>query len=278
MVAIARTMPTNLLRDFLSILFRALFYGSRSTGLENLAKARHERDHRAQPCQLPRRRRWRCRSSTRSRSSRSTRGIAQRWWVKPFLKLTRALPLDPTKPMATRTLINAVKAGDTLIIFPEGRLTVTGSLMKVYDGAGLIADKSGAMVVPVRIEGLEATLVLAPRPHAGAPPLVPQGEGRRSCEPVRLDGRSRAQGQEAPHRGRRRALPGHVGPGLPHHVDSTAPIVEAVVEAAHEHGMGRVAVEDPVTGTLTYRKLLAGAAVLGRKLDAARRPTARRSA
>jgi acyl-[acyl-carrier-protein]-phospholipid O-acyltransferase/long-chain-fatty-acid--[acyl-carrier-protein] ligase len=36
--------------------------------------------------------------------------IAQRWWVKPFLKLTRAMPLDPTKPMATRTLINAVKA------------------------------------------------------------------------------------------------------------------------------------------------------------------------
>ena len=28
--------------------------------------------------------------------------IAQRWWVKPFLKLTRAMPLDPSKPMATR--------------------------------------------------------------------------------------------------------------------------------------------------------------------------------
>ena len=46
-------------------------------------------------------------------------GIAKRWWVKPFLKLTRAMPLDPTKPMATRSLINAVKAGETLIIFPK---------------------------------------------------------------------------------------------------------------------------------------------------------------
>ena len=53
--------------------------------------------------------------------------IAQRWWVKPFLKLTRAMPLDPSKPMATRTLINAVKAGEPLVIFPEGRITVTGS-------------------------------------------------------------------------------------------------------------------------------------------------------
>src|SRR5947208_1113202 len=67
------------------------------------------------------------------------------------------MPLDPSKPMATRTLINAVKGGETLIIFPEGRLTVAGSLMKVYDGAGLIADKADAMVVPVKIDGLERT-------------------------------------------------------------------------------------------------------------------------
>jgi len=27
--------------------------------------------------------------------------FSQRWWVKPFLKLTRAMPLDPTRPLAT---------------------------------------------------------------------------------------------------------------------------------------------------------------------------------
>jgi acyl-[acyl-carrier-protein]-phospholipid O-acyltransferase/long-chain-fatty-acid--[acyl-carrier-protein] ligase len=43
-------------------------------------------------------------------------------------------------------------------------------------------------------------------------------------------------------------------------------VFEALLQAADEHGFGRVAVEDPVSGMLTYRQLLRGAAVLGEKL------------
>ena len=131
--------------------------------------------------------------------------MAKNWWVKPFLRFTRAMPLDPTKPMATRTLINAVKGGEPLIIFPEGRITVTGSLMKVYDGAGLIADKTDAPVVPVRLDGPGVHAVHPAVARAGAATLVSQGEGD-GARAGQARGRSRAQGQAPPAGGRRRAL------------------------------------------------------------------------
>ena len=62
--------------------------------------------------------------------------IAQKWWVKPFLSLVDAMPIDPTNPLSLRGMIRAVEGGAACIIFPEGRITTTGSLMKVYEGPG----------------------------------------------------------------------------------------------------------------------------------------------
>jgi len=66
--------------------------------------------------------------------------IAQLWWVKPFLSLLDTFKLDPTKPMTTKSLIKAIQQDQRCIIFPEGRLTMTGALMKIYEGPGTIAD------------------------------------------------------------------------------------------------------------------------------------------
>jgi acyl-[acyl-carrier-protein]-phospholipid O-acyltransferase / long-chain-fatty-acid--[acyl-carrier-protein] ligase len=80
-------------------------------------------------------------------------GQAGSFWVNPFLSYLRAFPIDPTNPMATKALIDQLKNNKPVVIFPEGRITVTGSLMKIYEGPGLIADRAGAKLLPIRLEG-----------------------------------------------------------------------------------------------------------------------------
>jgi acyl-[acyl-carrier-protein]-phospholipid O-acyltransferase / long-chain-fatty-acid--[acyl-carrier-protein] ligase len=83
--------------------------------------------------------------------------VAKRWYVRPFLRLVRSFPMDPTSPYSTRSLIRYLQEDKKTVIFPEGRITVTGSLMKIYDGTGMIADKSGCAVLPIRIDGAQYT-------------------------------------------------------------------------------------------------------------------------
>ncbi len=81
--------------------------------------------------------------------------IAKKWWMKPLLLLVDSYPVDPTNPMTIKSLISEVKKNKKCVIFPEGRITVTGSLMKIYEGPGMIAEKSDATILPIRIDGAQ---------------------------------------------------------------------------------------------------------------------------
>ncbi len=82
---------------------------------------------------------------------------AEKWWVKLFLKMVNFFPLNPTNPMAIKSLIDFVKKDNKCVIFPEGRLTMTGALMKIYEGPGLIVDKADAQLLPICIQGAQFT-------------------------------------------------------------------------------------------------------------------------
>ncbi len=83
--------------------------------------------------------------------------IAERWWLKPFLSLSHVFPMNPIQPLSLKALIRHLDNKTKTVIFPEGRITVTGSLMKIYDGTGMVADKSGVSILPIRISGAEYT-------------------------------------------------------------------------------------------------------------------------
>lgn len=194
---------------------------------------------------------------------------ARRFW---FLKLVIDLfPVDPANPMATKSMVKAVRAGRRLAIFPEGRITLTGTLMKIYDGPGMIADKAGACLVPVNIEGLQfhktsrmkGKLPLRWFPRLSLTVLPP----RKVSVPAEVIGRARREAlalkmydtmAEASFRPER----------------ALRTLWSGLVDASEHFDMGRPVVADITPndrgGTtkteLGYGKLILGATVLGRKL------------
>jgi len=152
---ICKLLPEELLRSITRSLFR-LLYRVEVRGLENYRKAGNKAvvvanhtsflDGALLGAFLPGRLTFAINSH-----------IANRWWVRPVYAFLRLLPVDPSSPLAAKTMVREVKRGRKVMIFPEGRMTMTGALMKIYEGPGTIAHLGGAPVVPIRIEGAEFT-------------------------------------------------------------------------------------------------------------------------
>lgn len=190
--------------------------------------------------------------------------IARKWWAKPFLALVDIFPVDPTNSRAIKSLIREIRDNDRkCVIFPEGRITVTGALMKVYEGPGLVADKADAPIVPVRIDGAQygpfsrlkgkvrtrlfpkiIITVLPPRRFEVAGDLV--GRTRRQMAGIKLyDLMSELIFDTC---------------------DTDKTLFTALVEAARIHGMRAPVTEDTDRSPVCYRRLLLGSHVLGRKI------------
>jgi acyl-[acyl-carrier-protein]-phospholipid O-acyltransferase/long-chain-fatty-acid--[acyl-carrier-protein] ligase len=138
----------NLLRRFGRLLFRLLFRvevrGSVAAGGNMLVVANHQSflDAFLLTAFLPFELTYLVHST-----------IAARWYFKWPLRFIRHLVIDSSNPLAMKRVIALLQAGEHVLIFPEGRVTVTGSRMKVYDGPAFAAAKSGVPILSVHIEG-----------------------------------------------------------------------------------------------------------------------------
>ncbi|HEX3983439.1 MAG TPA: AMP-binding protein, partial [Acidisoma sp.] len=193
------------------------------------------------------------------------RALTRQWWVRAAMRCATAIPLDPMRAFSTRRLIRTVRAGQPVVIFPEGRISVTGNLMKVYDGAALIATHTEATILPMRISGLESAIFFS-RASTGQVRrrLFPKVSvtvlpaERLAIDPG-LRGRRRRDAGSA-------ALYGIMSDLIWRTTSTDMTIFEAAARAARVHGLRRIAAEDTTSGTITYKRLLLGAAILGRKL------------
>lgn len=189
--------------------------------------------------------------------------IARRWWVKPAFLLFDLLPLDPTNPMAAKTMVDVVKQGRPVVIFPEGRITVTGALMKIYEGPGTIADLADAAILPVRIDGAQYTPFsrLKGKLRLRWFPKI----SMTIQEPRRINVNSALKGRR-----RRAAVAQWLYDVMTETVFQTGyrprTLFTALLEARAINGGDTPILEDVQRKTLSYDRLITGSLVLGRKL------------
>jgi acyl-[acyl-carrier-protein]-phospholipid O-acyltransferase/long-chain-fatty-acid--[acyl-carrier-protein] ligase len=190
----------------------------------------------------------------------------KKWWAKPFLSAVDTFPIDARSPYTVKRMIEAVRDHDRkLMIFPEGRLTRTGALMKVYEGAGLVADKARARILPISIDGPRFSHLgkVASRIHRRwFPPLTVNIWPSVDLTPPNAETLSP--------RNRRMAIGGALQDVMvdavfrAQNIDRT--LFGAILDAAHTHGKSTVIAEDIARTPITYRRLILGAAALGRAL------------
>ncbi|MEW6038332.1 MAG: AMP-binding protein [Pseudomonadota bacterium] len=190
--------------------------------------------------------------------------IADAWWVKPALRWVRTFPMDPVNPMSVKAVTHHLRRDKKAVVFPEGRITVTGSLMKIYDGSGMVADKADAAVLPVRIDGAQYSpfsrlkgvvrLRWLPRisinilpPRKISPPPEVHGEERRRHAGLALsDIMSEMIFATGNHRGT---------------------LFSALLDARKVHGGNTLVLEDTERKPVSYNHLIARALFAGEKLE-----------
>ncbi len=188
----------------------------------------------------------------------SSTTAATSWVHKRIMVNKRTFPVDINSPFAVKHMAEFLQKGGRLVLFPEGRMSSTGSLMKLFDGTGFLIFKTKPKVITAHIRGAQR-LPFSRSPgrtqwfprlsvhfsNVLTPPTihhVSATEDRTHLTDWVHDQMARQQFEAEM----------EFGP---------ATLPEAVVEAARRLP-GQVIVQDTSLQELTYRRLLAGAGLL----------------
>jgi acyl-[acyl-carrier-protein]-phospholipid O-acyltransferase/long-chain-fatty-acid--[acyl-carrier-protein] ligase len=189
---------------------------------------------------------------------------AQTSWLHRKLMINHyTLPIDTGSPYAVKHMAEFLKDGGRLVLFAEGRLSRTGTLMKLFDGTGFLIFKTRAKVITAYLRGA-GRLPFSPNPgwkkcfpkvtvHFSATLAAPELGDNVSTGRARALLTSWLRDQMV-----RQQFEVEMAFGPQN-------VLSAVAETARKHP-GHVILEDTTLQTLTCRKLMVGADVLAHAL------------
>lgn len=187
---------------------------------------------------------------------------AASWWLEPFRSLAPAISFNAQHVFVSRRLVRRLRAGGRMAVYmPEG-VEPDQKGFRLYRAVARIAVQSGARVVPIVVGGARQ-LPFSHVPAKKAPrktfPSLKMGvlEGLTIADLVERAGQNRMTNSLA--------LFDRLAEARVAATDPSRTLFGSMRSAADRFGPGRIALEDPISGTMTYRQIMIASRVLGRR-------------
>ncbi|MGZ8920614.1 MAG: AMP-binding protein [Limisphaerales bacterium] len=189
---------------------------------------------------------------------------AQMSWLHRAIMVNRyTFPIDTASPYAVKRMAEFLQGGGRLVLFPEGRLSRTGTLMKLFDGTGFLIFKTKAKVITCYLRGVKR---LVNSPNDDKKLLLPTVTAHFSeiLHAPELHDVSTTHAREIMTAWLRDRL---LGQQFAVEMEFGAKDLLTAVSDMARLMPGKVVLEDVRGQGLTYRKILVGARLLSLELD-----------
>ncbi|EEF58324.1 AMP-binding protein [Pedosphaera parvula] len=198
---------------------------------------------------------------------------AQTSWLHRKIMLNkRTFPIDTTSPFAVKRMAEHLQGGGRLVLFAEGRLSRTGTLMKLFDGTGFLLHKTSAKVITCYLRGANRLPLC---PHPGWRKWFPKVTAHFSEVLTHPEAKNLSTAQA------RAKLTAWLRDRMVEQQFQVEMdfgpqnVLSAILDSAKQMPKMEV-LEDATRQNLTYRRLIVGADVLSKPLQAALSPKSER--